>query len=105
MENESGIIAPRPARPPGGRWRRRRAVFRGNHVDLIRCSSRESAVFPLTLVCTVCSTSKLVGLVSLMTVSVPSPCELNASIVAGLKAAPSTPPPIGRAARILPSSA
>ena len=37
------------------------------------------------LVCTVCSTSKLVGLFSLMMVSVPSPCELKASRVFGRK--------------------
>ena len=36
MENESGIIAPRPRAAAGGRRCRRRAVFRGNHVDLIR---------------------------------------------------------------------
>ena len=38
-----------------------------------------------------------------MTVSVPSPCELNASIVAGLKTAPSTPVPMGSDVMILPS--
>ena len=36
-------------------------------------------VFALVIVFTVCSTSKLVGLVPGITVSVPSPCELNAS--------------------------
>src|SRR5579871_2089783 len=44
---------------------------------------------------TVCSTWKLVGESSLITVSVPSPCELKASIVAGLKVAPSHPLPMG----------
>ena len=57
------------------------------------------------LVCTVCSTSKLVGLVSLMMVSVPSPCELMASMVFGLNPPPSVPRPMGTVARILPSSA
>src|SRR5580658_7179704 len=40
---------------------------------------------------TVCSTLKLVGESSLITVSVPSPCELKASMVAGLNDAPSDP--------------
>src|SRR5205823_437204 len=57
------------------------------------------------LVCTVCSTSKLVGLVSLIMVSVPSPCELKASMVAGLNPPLSVPRPMGSVARILPSSA
>jgi hypothetical protein len=35
---------------------------------------------------------------------VPSRCELNVSIVAGLKTAPSTPAPIGNAAMIYPVS-
>ncbi len=54
------------------------------------------------LVCTVCVTSKLVGLFSLMMVRVPSPCELNASIVFGLKPPLSVPLPIGKVARIFP---
>ena len=41
----------------------------------------------------------------MMIVSVPLPCELNASIVAGLNTAPSELPASGRLARILPSSA
>ena len=56
-------------------------------------------------VCTVCATSKLVGLFSLMMVNVPSPCELNASMVAGLNPPLSVPLPIGKVPRILPSSA
>src|SRR5882724_10469160 len=52
-----------------------------------------------------CSTSNLVGLFSLTIVSVPLPCVLNASIVAGLNAAPSEPPASGSVVRILPSSA
>ena len=39
------------------------------------------------------------------TVSVPLLCELNASIVAGLKAAPSEPPASGRLVMMWPSSA
>ena len=54
---------------------------------------------------TVCSTAKLVGEFSLMTVSVPSPCELNASMVAGLKVAPSQPLPMGRSVMMCPSVA
>ena len=57
------------------------------------------------LVGTVCSTAKLVGLLSLMMVSVPSRCELNASIVAGLNPPPSVPLPMGSVASTLPSSA
>ena len=58
-----------------------------------------------SIVARFCSTSKLVGLVSLMTVSVPLPCVLNASNVAGLKTAPSEPPASGSRARIFPSFA
>ena len=50
-----------------------------------------------------CSITKLVGLFSLITVSVPSLCELNASIVDGLNTAPSVPAPIGTVVMILPS--
>src|ERR1700693_1939105 len=56
-------------------------------------------------VATVCSTEKLVGEFSCTTVSVPSPCELKASIVAGLKVAPSDPLPMGRSVMICPSVA
>src|SRR5581483_6385939 len=52
-----------------------------------------------------CSTSKLVGLFSLTIVIVPLPCVLNASMVAGLNAAPSELPASGRRSRILPSFA
>ena len=52
-----------------------------------------------------CSTSKLVGLFSLTIVIVPLPWVLNASIVAGLNAAPSEPPASGSRARMLPSLA
>src|ERR1700739_3455417 len=54
---------------------------------------------------TVCSTLKLVGESSLITVSVPSPWELNVSIVAGLKVAPSHPLPMGRSVMMCPSVA
>src|ERR1017187_862976 len=56
------------------------------------------------MVVTFCSTTKLVGLFSLMTVKVPSPFELKASMVLGLKVAPSVPVPIGKVSRILPVS-
>src|SRR5436190_20253223 len=49
-----------------------------------------------------CSTSKFVGLFSLTMVIVPLPCELNASMVAGLNAAPSELPASGSLARIVP---
>src|SRR6476469_150110 len=52
-----------------------------------------------------CSTSKLVGLFSLTIVIVPLPCVLNASMVAGLNAAPSELPARGRRSRIFPSFA
>src|SRR5262245_40652071 len=48
------------------------------------------------------SLSKLVGLFSFTTVIVPLPCVLNASIVAGLNAAPSELPASGSRSRILP---
>src|SRR5277367_573797 len=56
-------------------------------------------------VATVCSTEKLVGEFSCATVSVPSPCELKASIVDRLKAAPSEPLRMGRSVMICPSVA
>src|SRR5215831_11704357 len=62
-------------------------------------------VFARAGVATVCSTEKLLGEFSLITVSVPSPCELNASIVAGLNTAPSQPLPMGRSVIICPSVA
>ena len=52
-----------------------------------------------------CSTSNNLGLFSLRIVIVPLPWVLNASIVAGLKAAPSEPPASGSLARTLPSLA
>src|SRR5208283_2123994 len=62
-------------------------------------------VLARTGVVTVCSTTKSVGEFSLMTVSVPSPWELKASIVAGLKVAPSQPTPMGRSVMMWPSMA
>src|SRR5262245_38091387 len=52
-----------------------------------------------------CSTSNAVGLFSLRIVIVPLPWVLKASIVDGLKAAPSEPPASGSLARIVPSLA
>src|SRR5579863_10291449 len=54
---------------------------------------------------TVCSTEKLVGESSFTMVRDPSPWELKASIVDGLKAAPSDPLPIGRSVMMCPSVA
>ena len=61
------------------------------------------SVFAFGAVCRFSSTSKLVGLFSFITVNVPSRCELNASIVLGLKTAPSVPIPIGSDVMIFPS--
>src|SRR6266566_3760538 len=47
------------------------------------------------MVCSVCSTAKLVGLFSLMKVIDPLPSALMASIVAGLNVTVSTPMPVG----------
>src|SRR6185295_2239321 len=58
-----------------------------------------------TIVSRFCSTSNVVGFFSLMMVIVPLLCALNASIVTGLKAAPSEPPASGSVVRILPSFA
>ena len=66
--------------------------------------SRVEVLAPWRVV-TVCSTSNRSGASSLMTVSVPSLWELKASPVAGLKQAESTPAPMGRVARMRPSSA
>ena len=49
-----------------------------------------------------CSTSKFVGLFSLGIVIDPLPLLLNASIVFGLKAAPSVPPASGTLVKIVP---
>ena len=57
------------------------------------------------IVCRFCSTSNVVGFFSLTTVSVPLPCVLNASMVAGLNTAPSEPPASGSIVRIFPLSA
>ena len=57
------------------------------------------------MVCSVCSTSKVVGLFSLMIVSVPFPAELKASIVLGLNTAPSDAPSKGSVVITLPVSA
>src|SRR5665213_3605487 len=72
-------------------------------IRLFLVSSAE--VLQPALVCTVCSTAKLVGLLSLMMVSVPLRCELHASIVAGLNPPPSVPPSRGSVASTLPSPA
>src|ERR1017187_3973803 len=98
IENESGTICPR--RCPGGGGVNSPVIEKIWFVLVSTVIVRAPS-----FVCAFCSTSKLVGLFSLMTVSVPSPCELNASIVFGLNPAPSTPLPIGRVVMILPSSA
>src|SRR5208337_208482 len=74
--------------------RKRLPVFVSSVMVLARCG-----------VNTVCSKEKLVGEFSLITVRVPSPCELKTSIVSGLKVAPSQPTPIGRSVMMCPSAA
>src|SRR5580700_2465391 len=111
IEKEPGTAGPRPPRPrPAGGGAGLTGAGGGgpysaviSRIRLVLLSSVK--VLAPTGVATVCSTAKLVGLFSLMTVRVPSPCELKASIVLGLKVAPSTPVPIGSVARIFPVSA
>src|SRR5580692_2725641 len=74
--------------------RKRLPVFVSSVMVLARCG-----------VNTVCSTAKSVGEFSLITVSVPSPWELNTSIVSGLNVAPSHPTPMGRSVKMCPSAA
>src|SRR5207244_6455669 len=102
--NEPGTAAPAPPRPPpgggGGAGPRSTLIVRIRFV--LPSNAIVRAPF---IVCRFCSTSKLVGLFSLTTVSVPLPCVLNASIVSGLNTAPSDPPASGRVARTFPSFA
>src|SRR5437867_6621295 len=70
IENEPGTTGPRPGRPPVG------AGFAGapNSAAISRILPvllSRVKVFALGIVVTVCSTTKLVGLFSLMTVRVP----------------------------------
>ncbi len=78
MENESGTIGPRPARPPEEAPAARHTLRQSVKMWPVLPSSVN--VFALGIVFTVCSTVKLAGLSSLTTVSVPSPCELKASV-------------------------
>src|SRR5262245_54883681 len=97
---EPGIALPRP--PPGGGGADSAAIANRWPVLLSSAIVRapfEGQVFRFS------STSKLVLLFSLTMVIVPLPCELNASIVAGLNTAPSELPASGSLARILPSFA
>src|SRR5512146_1912513 len=100
---------PRPPRAPpaaGALGSPAAAAARSVQIRTMRLffESSEQVLHP-ALVSTFCSTAKLVGLFSLMIVSVPSRWELNASIVFGLKPPPSVPLPIGSVARTFPSSA
>src|SRR5690242_7637056 len=97
---EPGIALPRP--PPGGGGADSDAITNKWPVLLSNAIVRapfEGHVLRFS------SSSKLVGLFSLTIVIVPLPCELNASIVAGLNAAPSELPASGSLARTLPSLA
>src|SRR6185369_5075260 len=116
IENESGSIGPRagprPPRPCGGAPPAGGAAGGGGggpySAAIVRIwfvfVSSVSVLAP-TIVWRSCSTAKLVGLFSLTIVMVPLPCELKASIVAGLKTTPSEPPTNGSEVMILPSSA
>src|SRR3954462_7377111 len=109
---EPGIAAPRPPRPPAGG-----AVSPGGGGGGGAISDAIAKRWPVLLsnaivrapfdghVFRSCSISKLVGLFSLTMVIVPLPWVLNASRVAGLKAAPSEPPASGSLARMFPSFA
>src|SRR6478736_4755533 len=110
---DPGIAAPRPApRPPAGG-----GVPAGGGGGGGATSAAIAKRWPVLLsnaivrapfdghVFRSCSTSKLVGLFSLTMVIVPLPCVLKASMVCGLKAAPSDPPASGSLATIFPSFA
>src|SRR4029434_6755616 len=100
--HEPGIALPRPPRPPagggvpagggGGGGAASDAIAKRRPVLLSNAMVRAPFVGH---VFRFCSTSKLVGLFSLTMVIVPLPCVLNASFVAGLKAAPSELPASG----------
>src|SRR5581483_9692140 len=100
--NEPGIIGPRAGRPPGpgcasaGGGPNSAAMV--NRWPVLESSAK---VLAPTMVGSVCSTSKLVGLVSLIKVIVPANSALIASLVAGLNATVSTPAPVGRVVRRL----
>src|SRR5262245_41321333 len=97
---EPGMALPRP--PPGGGGVDSEAIANRWPVLLSNAIVRA----PLEgHVLRISSTSKLVGLFSLTIVIVPLPCELNASIVAGLNTAPSELPASGSLERIFPSLA
>src|SRR5258706_6104551 len=102
--NDPGTATPGVARPPpgGGGPAGPRSMLIVRMWLVLLSNVIVRAPF---IVCRFCSTSKLVGLFSLTTVSVPLPWVLKASIVAGLNAAPSEPPASGSFARILPSTA
>src|SRR5215831_7942842 len=89
--NEPGTAAPRAPRPPlgggGGAGPRSSLIVKMWFVLLSNAIVRAPFI-----VCRFCSTSKVVGLFSLTTVSVPLPCVLKASIVAVLNTAPSELP-------------
>src|ERR1700730_7266519 len=85
IENESGTMGPRAGRPaaPG------RAPAGAGSKSAVMVSTRfvfvsRARVLAPDLVCSVCSTAKVVGLLSLMNVIEPLFSALIASIVAGL---------------------
>src|ERR1019366_7903298 len=116
IENESGNIGPRagprPPRPCGGAPPAGGVAGGGGGgpysaaiVSMWFVFVSNVSVLAPAIVWRSCSTAKLVGLFSLTIVLVPLPCELKASIVAGLNTAPSEPPASGSEVMILPSSA
>src|SRR5262252_5267071 len=107
---EPGIVGPRAGPRPAGGGGAPGAGVGGGPVSTditYRCCVLLSNVIVRApfIVSRFCSTTNVVGLVSLTMVIVPLPCALNASIVAGLNAAPSELPASGNVVRILPSFA
>src|SRR5215472_9876119 len=106
IENDPGIIGPRGGRPAGpGGASGAGGPYSAAIVKRWFVFVSSARVFAPFIVSSVCSTSKLVGLFSLMNVIVPAFSALIASIVFGLNATVSTPAPVGRVVMILPLSA
>ena len=93
MENESGSSGPLPGRFPASGAGAGPYSAAINRILFVFRSS--VIVFALGMVCTVCSTTKLVWTILLDHRQCPIALRaMNASMVPGLKAAPSTPCPM-----------
>lgn len=90
IENEPGTIGGRARRPSAGGVAGAGPYWAAMSSTLPVLPPSVSVLAP-GMVVTVCSKVKTVGVTSLMTVRVPSRCELKHSRVCGLKAAPSQP--------------